>query len=110
MTKVLIIISTAEIEKALVGFMYATNALKYKWVENVEVILFGPIEKKIAQGDGRLMIWIEKLKELNKVPYACKKIAEDEGFEKALMPYAKVEYVGKIISELLNEGYIPMVF
>lgn len=33
MTKVLIIISTAEIEKALVGFMYATNALKYKWVE-----------------------------------------------------------------------------
>ena len=56
------------------------------------------------------MIWIEKLKELNKVPYACKKIAEYEGFEKALMPYAKVEYVGKIISELLNEGYIPMVF
>ncbi|NJE07749.1 hypothetical protein E3E31_04290 [Thermococcus sp. M39] len=110
MTKVLIIISTAEIEKALTGFMYAVNSVRYSWLEEVEVVLFGPIEREIARGNEKLMPWVEKLKELNKTPYACRKIAEDEGIVESLKPYAKVEYVGSVISKLINKGYVPMVF
>ena len=110
MVKVLIILSTAETEKAVAGFMYAVNSIKYGWLEDVEVVLFGPIEREIAKGNEKLISWVEKLRELGKIPYACKKIAEDEGFEGSLRPYTKVEYVGRIVSDLLNKGYIPMVF
>ncbi|ASJ07296.1 hypothetical protein A3L08_08170 [Thermococcus pacificus] len=109
MVKALVIISSSD-DKALVGFMWSTNALKYKWVEDVEVILFGPIEKAVAEGDERFLPWIEKLKELGKLPIACKRIAELEGFEVSLEKHAKVEYVGKIIAEYLEKGYVPMTF
>jgi len=109
MAKALVIISSVD-EKALVGFMWATNAIKNGWVEDVEVILFGPIEKAVAEGDERFIPWIEKLRELGKLPIACKRIAELEGFETSLQKYTKVEYVGKIIAEHLEKGYIPMTF
>lgn len=109
MAKALVIISGAD-ERALVGFMWATNAIKYKWVEDVEVILFGPIERAVARGDKRFIPWIEKLRELGKLPVACKRIAELEGFEASLQKYTKVEYVGKIIAEHLEKGYTPMTF
>ncbi|MCA6213812.1 hypothetical protein GQS78_06015 [Thermococcus bergensis] len=109
MVKALVIISSDD-ERALPGFMWATNAIKHKWVEDVEVILFGPIEKAVADGDERFIPWIEKLKELGKLPVACKRIAELEGFEVSLQKYTKVEYVGKIIAEHLEKGYIPMTF
>ena len=47
--KVIVIISTAEREKALVGVMYATNVLKNKWLEDVKVFFFGPFEKLVAE-------------------------------------------------------------
>ncbi|WP_152878824.1 hypothetical protein [Thermococcus sp. 101 C5] len=107
--KALVIISGAD-EKALVGFMWATNAIKHGWVEDVEVVLFGPIEKAVAEGDERFIPWIEKLNEFGKLPIACKRIAELEGFEVSLQKYVKVEYVGKIIAEYLEKGYVPMTF
>lgn len=109
MVKVLVIISSDD-EKALPGFMWALNALKYRWADNVEVILFGPIERAIAKGDERFLSWVEKLKELGKLPLACKRVAELEGFEVSLEKYAKVEYVGKIIAEYLKEDYVVMTF
>ncbi|AAL80830.1 hypothetical protein PFDSM3638_03505 [Pyrococcus furiosus DSM 3638] len=109
MVKVLVIISSDN-ESALPGFMWAVNAIKHRWVEDVEVILFGPIERAIANGDERFLPWIEKLKELGKFPIACKRIAELEGFEVSLQRYAKIEYVGKIIAKYLEKDYVPMTF
>ncbi|WP_297419535.1 hypothetical protein [Thermococcus sp.] len=107
--KVLVIISSGD-ERALPGFMWSVNALKYGWVEDVEVILFGPVEEAIARGDERFVSWIEKLRELGKLPVACKRIAEEESFEVSLQRYARVEYVGRIIADRLKEGYVPMTF
>ena len=76
----------------------------------MEVILFGPIEKAVANGDKRFLPWLEKLKELGKLPTACKRIAELEGFELSLQKYTRVEYVGKMIAEYMEKGYIPMTF
>ncbi|WP_237268671.1 hypothetical protein [Thermococcus celer] len=109
MVKALVIISSDD-DKALVGFMWATNALKHGWVEDVEVILFGPIERAVAEGDGRFLPWVEKLKESGKLPIACRRLAEMEGFEVSLKKYTRVEYVGKIIADYLEKGYVPMTF
>ena len=43
-SKVLVILSTGEKEKAYTGIMYATNAQKNKWLDEVKVIFFGPFE------------------------------------------------------------------
>ena len=46
--KVLVIIATGEKEKALAGLMYAGNALKFGWLEDLKVVLFGPSERLIV--------------------------------------------------------------
>ena len=44
-SKIMVIISTAEKEKALTGIMYAVNAQKNGWVDEVKVVFFGPFEQ-----------------------------------------------------------------
>ncbi len=40
--KVLVVISTGDRDKAITGLMYATNALKYEWMSQVKVVIYGP--------------------------------------------------------------------
>jgi Uncharacterized protein conserved in archaea len=56
--------------------MWATNALKHRWVDDVEVILFGGIEKTLAEGEEEVIEWVKGLQELGKAPFVCRKIAE----------------------------------
>ncbi|WP_258084177.1 hypothetical protein [Thermococcus thermotolerans] len=109
MVKVLVIITSPD-ERALPGFMWAVNAIKNGWAEDVEVILFGPAERAVAEGDELFIQWIKKLTEIGRTPTACRRIAEVEGFVEPLEKYTKVEYVGRIIAERLEEGYVPMTF
>ena len=106
---VLVIISTAEKDKALAGMMYAANALKYKWLDDVRVFLFGPVEKLVTE-DGDLQAAMAKIGEYQ-APVACKALSDRQGFSGALenMGY-KVDYVGSMISAHIDEGYVPMVF
>ena len=39
-TKVMVIISTSEKDKALTGILYAKNAQKNKWVDEIRVFCF----------------------------------------------------------------------
>ena len=50
--KSLIVISTAEKEKALTGLMSAKNALSRKWLDDVKVLYFGPVEKLMTEDPG----------------------------------------------------------
>ena len=50
-SKIMVIISTAEKEKALTGIMYAVNSQKNKWVDDVKVVFFGPFENLICEDD-----------------------------------------------------------
>ena len=109
MVKVLVIITSPD-ERALPGFMWAANALQNGWAEDVEVILFGPAERAVAEGDELFVPWVKKLAEMGRTPIACRRIAEVEGFVGPLEKYTKVEYVGRIIAEKLEEGYVPMTF
>ena len=58
--KALVIISSGieAREKALTGIMYAVNAVKYKWLEDVRIIFFGPSERLILSDDDEIReIW-----------------------------------------------------
>ncbi|BAA80568.2 conserved hypothetical protein [Aeropyrum pernix K1] len=110
MVKALVIISSSDVDKALTGMLWATNALKRGWAEDVELIFFGPIEAEIARGNQRLLEAIAAYSQVKGTPLACKRVAEQGGFEEALKDKVRVEYVGAKIAELLGKGYTPLVF
>lgn len=49
--KALVIISSGEVGKALTGLMWATNALRFGWMEDVRVIFFGPAQDLALEND-----------------------------------------------------------
>jgi hypothetical protein len=108
-SKIMVIISTAEKDKALTGIMYAVNAQKNKWVDDFKVIFFGPFEnlvcqdEKVAQAASQLLDY--------ETPIACKFLSDRDGISANLEKLGiNVDYVGSLISGYIEEGYIPMVF
>jgi len=105
----LVIIGTGDKDKASAGLMYTRNAIKYKWLEHVKVVFFGPSEQLAAYDDGvRNMA-----KEVATMTdcFACQAISDDRGVSENLAEIGvKIEYVGTVISDLVKEGYVPMVW
>ena len=108
-SKVMVIVSTAEKDKALTGIMYAVNAQKNKWVDDLKVIFFGPFEnlvcddEEVAQAASRLLDY--------ETPIACKFLSDRDGISETLEKMGvNVDYVGALISGYIEEGYTPMVF
>jgi hypothetical protein len=108
-SKVVIIIATGDRKKALTGLMYAQNAIKHNWLNDVKIIYFGPSE--------RLLTIDEEVREAVKTLaksstcYACKFLSDQDEISDAIADLGvKVEYVGTILSNLIEEGYIPMVW
>ena len=108
-SKVLVILSTAEKDKALTGILYAKNAQKNNWVDEVRVIFFGPFENLVCEDDDVIQAASELLD--YQTPIACKFLSDKSGASDKLEELGfNVEYVGALISESIKAGYIPMVF
>jgi len=108
-SKLLVIIATGDKEKALAGLMYARNALKNKWLDDVKVVFFGPSEKSATLHDE--IVWFIKDITASGDCFACKAISDKEGLSERLKEAGvKVEYVGTIVSNAIKEGYLPMVW
>ena len=108
-SKLLVIIATSDREKALTGLMYAGNALRRGWMEDVKVVLFGPSERLSIEDEEVA----SRAREIAKVggSFACKAISDREGISEGLEELGlKIEYVGTIISDLVKDGYVPMVW
>ena len=108
-SKLLVIIATGDKEKALAGLMYARNALKNRWLDDVKVVFFGPSEQLTAY-DGETT---NKAKEIAAMTdcFACKAISDSKGVSENLAEVGiKVEYVGTVVSNFIKEGYVPMVW
>jgi hypothetical protein len=105
-SKLLIIIATGDREKALTGLMYAKNAQNHGWLEDVKVVFFGPSEHLLVEDDEVSAIASTLIE-----PIACKAIADQEGLSAQIAELGvKVVYVGALISDLLRQGYTPMVW
>jgi len=108
--KLLAIISTAEAEKARTGAMYAVNALKFGWMEEVKLFFFGPAQELLLK-DEPLQQLVKEYQSMEETAIACKYIADgNDSSEKTSELGIKVDYVGKAISDLIKEGYAPMVW
>lgn len=108
-SKLLIILSTAEREKALTGLMYAKNALEQNWIEDIQVIFFGPIEDLMVE-DEEIKEYAESIADQTEC-IACKYLSDrDEISEDIEELGMDVDYVGSIISDYIKEGYVPMVW
>lgn len=105
----MVIFASGDKAKALTGLMYARNAIKRGWMDEVKVVYFGPSEQLMEQDDevADAAIEIAGMSE----SFACKAISDRDGIsEKINEMGVKVEYVGSIISEYIKQGYIPMVW
>ena len=108
-SKLLVIIATGEKEKALTGLMYASRTLAEGWMDKVKVIFFGPSERLLVEDENIAQI----AKEICAVEksIACKFISDRDGISEKIEDIGlEVDYVGTIISDLIKDGYIPMVF
>ncbi len=107
--KALVILSTGEKDKAITGLLWATNALKNRWMEDVKVLFFGPFESLLAE-DEEVQKWASQLFEYQ-TPTACKFISDsNQVSEKLTSLGVQIEYVGQMVADYIKEGYAPMVF
>ncbi len=108
--KIVLIISTSDAGKARTGAMYALNALKHGWMEEVKIILFGPAQDLLLE-DVELQELLKEYQEIEDAAVACKFISDrDEKNEQLSEIGIQVEYVGEMISNYIHEGYVPMVW
>ena len=109
MTKTIVILSTAEKAKLMTGLMYALNAAKHGWLDEVRVTFFGPAEGLLAE-DGEVADTALALPESTH-PTACRAIADRDGTGAAIEESGiPLENVGPPISEYINGGWVPLVF
>ena len=108
--KVVVIIGTAELAKAEAGLMYAVNATKYGWLDDVKLFFFGPAEELLLT-DEDLQELLREYHRHEKTAVACKFLADREGSGADLTAMGlDVSYVGEKISQLIKDDYIPMVW
>lgn len=108
--KVLVVIGTRESEKARTGAMYAVNALKHGWMQEVKLIFFGPGEALLLE-DEVLQDYVRQYQAMDGNAIACKFIADRDGLDEGISQLGiQVIYVGQLISDLIKEGYTPMVW
>jgi len=108
--KIIAIISTGEAGKARTGVMYAINALKHGWLEEVKLIFFGPAEQLMLE-DTEIQSMLKEYQHMEETAVACKFIADRDGVSQQIDTLGvKVEFVGKLISDYVKQGYVPFVW
>lgn len=65
--KLVVIISTAQLDRARTGMMYAVNALNNNWMEDVKIIFFGPAQELINK-DSELQRCLKEYQNEEKMP------------------------------------------
>ncbi|MFV2058952.1 MAG: hypothetical protein ACC707_21035 [Thiohalomonadales bacterium] len=108
--KLVVVISTAQLDKARTGMMYAVNALKNNWMEDVKIVFFGPAQELINK-DFELQRYLKEYQNEEENVVVCKYIADrDNTAKQAKALNMDVKYVGELVSDLIKEGYTPMVW
>ncbi len=108
---VLVVVATRDRDKILAAVMYATNAFKRGWVDNLDLVFFGPSEGVLASDVELLSRVVDMAGEAGLKVAACKAIADKGGFTSSLVEKGvDVFYVGEYVSKKIREGYRVMVW
>jgi len=107
----LLVASTGEKGKSLLGLRWAIAAIERGWAEEVRVVLFGPVEEHVARGDPDYLEALERLRGLGVEPVLCERYAQAAGVLEELRGRGlTLGPVGEMIAELAGKGYTPLVF
>lgn len=108
--RIIAIINTNEPGKARTGTMFAINALKHGWLEEVKLFIFGPAGELLLR-DTEMQRMLKEYQQMEETAVACKFIADRDGTSQKIAALGvRVEFVGKMISDLIKDGYTPMVW
>jgi hypothetical protein len=109
-SKIIAIISTGEAGKARTGIAFALNAMKKDWLEDVKIFIFGPAEALLLK-DHEIQNMLKEYQQMDETVVACKNIADRDGISKEIAALGiRVELIGNMISDLMKDGYAPMVW
>jgi hypothetical protein len=79
-------------------------------MSDVQLFLFGPAESLVLE-DPDLQELLMDFKRQERQAIACRFLSDREGTSSALDELGlKVDYVGSRISNLIKQGYVPMVW
>lgn len=108
--KVITIISSGDIGKALTGLGYATRAVQNKWLSEVKLCFMGAAEQLLVDNED-IQNMVNEFKSLKGDVVACKAIADRYAVSDKISALdIDVEFVGQLISDHIKDGYVPMVW
>ncbi|WP_243421746.1 DsrE family protein [Marinifilum breve] len=91
-------------------FMYAYNAAKFEWWDEINFIIWGPSSKLLSE-DTDLQDYIKKMKEVGINIYACKACADMYKVSDKLSEIGiEVKYMGKPLTQYLQEDNKVITF
>ena len=107
----LIVWTSGDREVALkMVFMYAGNALKHGWWQEVTLLVWGPSQSLLAEDD-RLQGRLAELKELGVRVVACKACADSYAVTERLEALGvEVFYTGELLTEWIGSGGFVVSF
>jgi len=109
--RAVVVVSTRDVEKAVLAARWAAAARRNGWVEEVAVFFFGPSEDLIASGDEAVLEALQALREAGVRVAACRRFAEGRGYASRLEELGvEVYYVGEEIARLIREGHTVLTF
>ena len=110
-SKLLVVWTSGDRDVALnMVFMYAYNAKKNSWWENIRFLIWGPSSKLLSE-DKELQQELQKMKEAGIELLACKVCADRYGVSEALQGMGiEVKYMGVGLTEMLKGGWTPLTF
>jgi hypothetical protein len=108
---VVVLIQNGDPEMIYFGLLYASRAIKNRWMDNVKVIIWGPAEKTISEmpPDSEQLQLLKEIQSCGgkegKV-WACKACADRYGIAKHMEDLGcEVFHTGEATSYLLKLGY-----
>lgn len=109
--KLVIVWTSGNREVALkMVFMYTYNAKKYKWWEDITLLVWGPSSKLLSE-DKELQEYIKKIIESGVVVEACKGCSDMYGVSEKLEELGiNVYYTGKVLTDYIKEGRNILTF
>ena len=110
-SKLVVVWTSGDREVALkMVYMYTYNAKKNEWWEKIRFIVWGPSSKLLSE-DKELQDYLKKIKDVGVEVFACKACADMYGISDKLSELGlEVKYIGKDLTEMLQEGWTSLTF
>ncbi len=110
-TKLAVLWTSGDRDVALrMVFMYTLHAKQQGWWENIQLVVWGPSSKLLAE-DAEIQAEVAKMQDAGVAFVACKACADSYGVSERLEELGvEVKYMGVPLTELLKSDWVTVTF